>query len=70
MLFEGACNTEVFNQWLLHMLLPGLVTGSVIMMDNAAFHKSAETIEIIEDAGCIPLFLSPYSPDLNPIEKL
>ena len=70
MLFEGTCNTEVFNQWLLHMLLPGLVTGSVIVMDNAAFHKSAETIEIIEDAGCIPLFLSPYSPDLNQIEKL
>lgn len=70
MLFEGTCNTEVFNQWLLHMLFPGLVTGSVIVMDNAAFHKSAETIEIIEDAGCVPLFLSPYSPDLNPIEKL
>jgi transposase len=36
------------------MLLPSLVTGSVIVMDNAAFHKSAETIEIIEDAGCVP----------------
>lgn len=70
MLFKGTCNTEVFNQWLEHMLLPVLITGSVIVMDNAAFHKSDKTIELIEEVGCIPLFLSPYSPDLNPIEKL
>ena len=70
MLFEGTCNTEVFNQWLLHMLLPLLVTGSVIVMDNATFHKSERTAQMIEDAGCQLLFLAPYSPDLNPIEKL
>jgi transposase len=70
MLFDGTCNTEVFNQWLLHMLLPLLVTGSVIVMDNATFHKSERTAQIIEDAGCELLFLAPYSPDLNPIEKL
>ncbi len=38
-------------------------------MDNAAFHKSVETKEIIEGAGRQLLFLPPYSPDLNPIEK-
>ena len=37
-------------------------------MDNAAFHKSLKTKEIIEKAGCMVLFLPPYSPDLNPIE--
>jgi transposase len=39
-------------------------------MDNATFHKSERTAQLIEDAGCELLFLSPYSPDLNPIEKL
>ncbi|MCB1921662.1 MAG: transposase [Candidatus Competibacteraceae bacterium] len=39
------------------------------MMDNARFHKSEETREIIEDHGHQLLFLLPYSPDLNPIEN-
>lgn len=39
-------------------------------MDNAAFHKSEQTKKIIADAQCNLLFLPPYSPDLNPIEKL
>lgn len=38
-------------------------------MDNAAFHKSEYTKILIENAGCQLLFLPPYSPDLNPIEK-
>ncbi|KJV76149.1 transposase [Orientia tsutsugamushi] len=38
-------------------------------MDNAAFHKSNKTKELIEPVGCIVIFLTPYSPDLNPIEK-
>ena len=70
MLFEGTCNTEVCNQWLEHMLLPDLVCGSVIVLDNATFHKSARTRQLVEQCGCQLLFLAPYSPDLNPIEKL
>lgn len=38
-------------------------------MDNAAFHKSEHTKILIENAGCNLLFLPPYSPDFNPIEK-
>ncbi|WP_371254197.1 transposase [Orientia tsutsugamushi] len=38
-------------------------------MDNAAFHKSKKTKELIESVGCKVIFLPPYSPDLNPIEK-
>jgi transposase len=70
MLFTGTCNTKVFNQWLEHMLLPGLMTGSVIVLDNATFHKSKQTRQLVEQAGCQLLYLPPYSPDLNPIEKL
>ena len=38
-------------------------------MDNASFHKSIRTKELVESVGCKVIFLSPYSPDLNPIEK-
>ena len=38
-------------------------------MDNAAFHTSEQTKLLIENAECPLLFLPPYSPDLNPIEK-
>ncbi len=37
-------------------------------MDNASFHKSKDSQKLIEEAGCKILFLSSYSPDLNPIE--
>ena len=33
------------------------------------FHKSQRTRELIESVGCKLIFLPPYSPDLNPIEK-
>ncbi len=40
--------------------------GQTIILDNASFHKSKRTRELIEDARCKVLFLPPYSPDLNP----
>ncbi len=40
----------------------------MVIMDNAAFHKSSKTREIIEQAGAKLLYLPPYSPDFNPIE--
>ena len=41
----------------------------VVILDNASFHKSVETIELIESVWAKILFLPPYSPDLNPIEQ-
>lgn len=70
MLFEGTCNSALFHDWLEQMLLPELVCGSVIVLDNAAFHTAKRTRRMVEEAGCELLFLPPYSPDLNPIEKL
>ena len=67
--FYGSCNTEIFNLWLEKVLVPELKRGKVIILDNATFHKSKKTRELIENAGCKLIFLPPYSPDLNPIEK-
>ena len=38
-------------------------------MDNATFHKGGCIEQLIRDAGCEVLYLPPYSPDLNRIEK-
>ncbi len=38
-------------------------------MDNATFHKGGCIEQLIQDAGCEVLYLPPYSPDLNRIEK-
>lgn len=66
--YKGTCDTQLFNIWLKDFLIPELKSGQVIIMDNAAFHKSQESQRLIEEAGCRILFLPPYSPDLNPIE--
>jgi len=66
--YRGTCDTILFNLWVKDFLLPELKPGQVVIMDNAAFHKSQETKQLIEAAGCRVFFLPPYSPDLNPIE--
>ena len=69
MCFEGTCDTSLFNAWLKQALIPNLIPGQVLILDNASFQKSAESQKMVEDAGCKILFLPPYSADLNPIEK-
>jgi transposase len=66
--FSGSCRTEVFQTYLEKILLPALKVPSIIVLDNAAFHKSKETKALVETAGHKLKFLPPYSPDLNPIE--
>jgi len=67
--FKGHTNTSVFLTWLNEYLLPRVKSNQVIVMDNAAFHKSEKIKELIKSKNCKLLFLPPYSPDLNPIEK-
>ena len=69
LLFEGSCDGLVFNTWLQEMLCPLLDDRHVVILDNASFHKSSQTVALIEGYGASLLFLPPYSPKLNPIEK-
>jgi transposase len=39
-------------------------------MDNLSSHKTAAVMASIEAAGATICYLPPYSPDLNPIEKI
>ena len=69
MYFEGNTDAEIFNQWIEEFLIPELKPNQTVILDNAAFHKSLRTAELIESAKCKLLYLPPYSPDFNPIEQ-
>lgn len=68
-LFAGTTNSTWFNHWLEHHLLPLLNPQSLLILDNAPFHKKEEIKEIAQKAGHEVLFLPPYSPDFNKIEQ-
>jgi len=67
-IFNGMTDTELVLFWVKEVLLPALPVNSILVWDNAAFHKSEKLRELIEKNSHTMLFLPPYSPDLNPIE--
>ena len=66
---EGACNRVVFETWIENCLVPALKPGQVVILDNARFHHGGRIAALIAAAGCELMYLPPYSPDLNRIEK-
>ncbi len=66
MVFNGSCNTKLFETWVEQFLIKELRPSQFVVMDNATFHRSQKTRELIESVGCKLIFLPPYSPDLNP----
>ena len=68
-LFKCNINADVFYGWVTQDLIPQLPPNSVVVLDNATFHKRMDAEQALSDAGHTVLFLPPYSPDLNPIEK-
>lgn len=68
--WRGGTTSERFLGWLGGTLLPTLSPGDVVVMDNMATHHAKGVRQKIEEAGCKVLYLPPYSPDLNPIEKM
>jgi transposase len=70
MTVNAATDTEVFHSYIEQVLLPTLEPGDIVVMDNLTPHKSPRILALIEAAGAEALFLPPYSPDLNPIEKM
>lgn len=59
-----------FAVWCEHVLAPTLVPGDIVVMDNLSVHKNGRGRRAIEAAGAEIWDLPPYSPDLNPIEKM
>ena len=69
MTIEAATDREIFLAYLDEVLCPKLRSGDVVVMDNLSSHKVNGVRERIEAVGARLLYLPPYSPDLNPIEK-
>lgn len=69
MTVEAATDGEIFLAYTEHFLCPELRPGDVVVMDNLSAHKVDGVRQLIEATGATLLYLPPYSPDLNPIEK-
>ena len=64
----GAMKRVDLETFLCEELLPRLLPGSVLVLDNARIHHGGEIESLVSAAGCSLLYLPPYSPDLSPIE--
>jgi transposase len=69
MTIEGAADSDVFRAYLCEVLCPTLRVGDIVIADNLSAHKAAGVQEAIAATGARLLYLPPYSPDLNPIER-
>ena len=67
---DGSTTTEVFREYVRQVLCPTLRRGDIVVVDNLSAHKDKESEALINAQGATLEFLPPYSPDLNPIEKM
>ena len=70
MVADGPMDGEMFLAWVEQFLCPTLQPGDIAILDNLSSHKVTGIQQAIAAAGAAVLYLPPYSPDLNPIEKL
>jgi transposase len=66
---DAPTDSDVFLAFVNHQLVPNLRPGDVVVMDNLSAHKRPDIVAAIRAAGAAVLFLPPYSPEYNPIEK-
>jgi hypothetical protein len=60
-------NTATFQLWLDHLAQAFPASFNVLVLDNGAFHK-AKALQW--PSHVVPVCLPPYSPELNPMERL
>jgi len=70
MVVDGAMNGRLFAEYVRQILVPTLMPGDIVVMDNLSSHKAAGVREAIELAQAKVVYLPPYSPDFNPIEMV
>lgn len=70
LVYEGGTTKEIFENYVEKQLCPFLNCGDIVIMDNLSAHKSSKVTKFIEACGAHVLYLPPYCPDLNPIEKM
>jgi transposase len=72
LIYQGSITAEIFELFVEQQVLPHCTPypgpRSIIILDNAAIHKSARLSSLCEEHSVLLVFLPPYSPDYNPIE--
>jgi transposase len=66
--YRHTANSAFFEDWFENKLLRDIPKGNTVIMDNARFHRKKELRKIARGKARL-LFLPPYSPDYNQIEK-
>jgi transposase len=69
MVTDGPMDSETFLAYVHQFLCPTLEPGDTVILDNLSSHKVTGVEKAIRATGATLLYLPPYSPDLNPIEK-
>ena len=68
--YQGGTTAQRFREYMGKQLIPNLEKDDVVIMDNMRSHHAKIVTEFLDKAGISYLYLPPYSPDLNPIEKM
>ena len=60
--YEYTCNmnSALFELWFCEVLLKLLPSGSIIILDNASWHRKKVLIALAQAVGCRVIFLPPY----------
>lgn len=67
---ESGTSGDVFVAYVQQQLAPNLRKNDIVVMDNLSAHKRADVIKAINAVGAWVIFVPPYSPDYNPIERM
>ena len=74
---EGAMTRADVEWFFRRDLLPRLLPGAVLVLDNASIrvhtlvnHKGGQVERLTRRAGCRVMYLPPYSPDFNAFTRL
>ena len=68
---DMAYNKVSFEAFITEYLVPYFRQhpSKILIMDNASFHRSPEIKQLLITKGIVHKYLTPYSPQLNPIEE-
>jgi transposase len=64
-------NTESVQQFFIQLMEANPTAKKIhLILDNAGYHKSKALVDFVKNTNIMLHYLPPYSPNLNPIERL
>lgn len=68
--YQGSTHRAWFERWLERLCQSLQGKTHYLILDNASFHRGGRIPAIAQQYGQVLMYLPPYSPQLNPIEKV